>query len=407
MPDKPTVGIVGASGFIGSRLVEWLALSDLAIPRPIVRSYKSMARLARFDLDCRLADATDQAALAAELEGCEVLFHCVVGQRNTILKSAEAVYRAAAGAGVHRLVYLSSAVVHGHDPAPGTHDDSPLVARQAFNYNVSKVMAEHLLRRLRADGAVEVVMLRPSIVFGPRSLYWTLQIAMDLLAGRAYLIDEGAGICNTVYVDNLVQAMWQAAVAGTAGNQEFIITDGEQVTWRDLYGAVAEAVGVDMATVPSIDSAALGRIFRQQGYAQLKTAGKRIGWAVRQSLPASVISTAREILPSGIGKVVKPWWASFQTPDSDSPQTETSGLPLPVVDGEIASLQSCHYLLPIGKARRVLGYEPQTTFSEGCRRTRDWIRFAFGMDGCSLPDFERDAQDSDFQAVSDRLPNLG
>jgi nucleoside-diphosphate-sugar epimerase len=205
-----------------------------------------MARLARFDLDCRVADATDQAALETQLEGCEVLFHCVVGRRDTILRSAEAAYRAAAGAGVRRLVYLSSAVVHGHDPAPGTNDDSQLVARQSFDYNVSKVKAERLLRRLRADGAVEVVTLRPMFVFGPRSQYFTVQIATDLLSGSAYLIDEGVGVCNTVYVDNLVHAMWQAAIVGRARNQEFIITDGAQVTWRDLYSAVAEAVGVDM-----------------------------------------------------------------------------------------------------------------------------------------------------------------
>jgi 2-alkyl-3-oxoalkanoate reductase len=381
MPDKPTVGIVGASGFIGSRLVEWLALRDLAHMRPIVRSFKSMARLARFDLDCRVADATDRASLQTQLEGCDVLFHCVVGQRDTILRSAEAAYRAAAGAGVRRLVYLSSGVVHGHDPAPGTNDDSKLVARQSFKYNVSKVMAERLLRRLRADGAVEVVTLRPMIVFGPRSQYFTLQIAMDLLSGRAYLIDEGVGICNTVYVDNLVCAMWQAATVGGAGNQEFIITDGVQVTWRDLYSAVAEAVGVDIASVPSIESAALARLYHEQRNAQLKIASKRFGWALRQSLPASVISTAREILPSRVVKAIKPWWASFQAPGIYSTQTESGMQPLPVIDREIASWQCCRYRLPIEKARNLLGYEPQVTFSEGCRRTRDWIRFAFGMGG--------------------------
>jgi nucleoside-diphosphate-sugar epimerase len=379
MSDKPTVGIIGASGFIGSRVVEWLALRDLAQVRPIVRSFKSMARLSRFDLDCRVADATDQAALKTQLEGCKVLFHSVVGQRDTILKSAESAYRAAADAGVRRLVYLSSGMVHGHNPAPGTNDDSKLLARQPIEYNVSKVMAEHLLRRLRADGAVEVVTLRPVFVFGPRSQYFTIQIAMDLLSGRAYLIDEGVGICNTIYVDNLVYAMWQAATTVGAGNQDFIITDGEKVTWRDLYSAVAEAVGVDMASVPNIESAALTKLYREQRLAQLKSTGKRFGWAMRESLPSSVINTARGILPSSVTKTFKPLWTSFQTPGSISIQKENGKHPLPVIDREIANWQCCHYLLPIEKARNVLGYEPQVTFSEGCRKTSDWIRFAFGM----------------------------
>lgn len=381
MPDKLTVGIVGASGFIGSRLVEWLALRDLAHVRPIVRSFKSMARLARFDLDCRVTDATDQAALETQLEGCDVLFHCVVGHRDTILRSAKASYRAAASAGVRRLVYLSSGVVHGHDPAPGTNDDSKLVARQPFKYNVSKVMAERLLRRLRADGAVEVVTLRPMFVFGPRSQHFTVQIAMDLLSGGAYLIDEGVGICNTVYVDNLVHAMWQAAIVGRARNQEFIVTDGEQVNWRDLYSAVAEAIGIDIASVPNVESAALARLYREQRNARLKIVGKRFAWAMRESLPLSVISKAREILPSRVSKVVRPWWATLQAPGFESIQTESGMHTLPIIDREIASWQRCRYVLPIEKAQNLLGYEPQVTFSEGCRRTRDWIRFAFGIGG--------------------------
>ena len=249
MADQPIVGVVGSSGFIGTRLIQWLVLHDLAKVRPIVRSFKGMARLARFDLDGRVADATNRVSLETQLKGCEVLFHCIAGGRTTILRSAEVAYWAAAGAGVRRLVYLSSAVVHGHDPAPGTHDDSKSVVRQPFEYNVSRVMAEQLFRRLRANGAVEVVVLRPLIVFGPRSTWWTAQIATDLLSGTAYLIDGGGGICNTVYVDNLVHAMWQAAILEGARNQDFIVTDGERVTWRDLYSAVADAVGVEISAV--------------------------------------------------------------------------------------------------------------------------------------------------------------
>jgi nucleoside-diphosphate-sugar epimerase len=369
MADRPTVGIVGASGFIGSRLVEWLVLRNLANVRPIVRSFKGMARLARFNLDCRVADATDGAALEKQLNGCEVLFHCVVGGRDTILKSAAATYHAAKGAGAKRLVYLSSAVVHGHDPVPGTHDDSELVTRQPFEYNNSKVMAEHLLRRLRADGAVEVVTLRPSIVFGPRSKWWTAQIATDLLSGKAYLVDGGAGICNSVYVDNLVQAMWQAAISSGVANQDFLITDGERVTWRDLYSVIAEAVGVDMATVSIIKSDAvveLTRLARRKELVQ-KVAANQFARAARQIMPFRVV------------EAIKHQWSITQLPARNSTSAEHTTRVLPTIDPEIASLQRCHYLLPISKARELLAYTPQVTFSEGCRRTAAWLRFAFGM----------------------------
>ena len=369
MGDRPTVAIVGASGFIGSRLVEWLVLRNLAKVRPIVRSFKGMARLARFDLDCRVADATDGTALETELEGCQVLFHCVVGGRDTILRSAEAAYRAGKRTGLQRLVYLSSAVVHGHDPKPRTHDDSELVARQPFEYNVNKVMAEHLLHRLRADGAVEVVILRPSIVFGPRSKWWTAQIATDLLSGKAYLVDRGTGICNTVYVDNLVQAMWQAAISNRAGNQDFIITDGERVTWWDLYSAVAEAVGVDMACVSLISSQTATELTR---VARRREIIEKV--AVNQLARA-----ARQIIPSGIVDAIRRKRNGTQLQASDTTRFEQNGQALPTVDREIVSLQQCHYVLPVNKAQELLEYAPQVTFSEGCHRTTEWLRFALGM----------------------------
>lgn len=375
MPNQPQVAILGPSGFIGSRLVEWVVLRNLATVRPIVRSFKGMARLARFDLDCRVADATDLSALGPQLEGCEVLFHCVVGDRNTILKSAEVAYRAASQAGLRRLVYLSSGVVHGHDPAPGTDEDSELVADQPFDYNVSKVRAENLLGELRADGRVEVVILRPCIVFGPRSQYWTADIAKQLIRGEAYLIDGGQGICNTVYVDNLIYAMWLAAFADKARNQSFIITDGARVTWRDLYQAVAEAVDIDINQVPSIARDELPRIWQNQKMPLLQEIFSKFGLFCLGGITPELKSKITQYLPA---KVLAKWKGLHKV----TPKPiiiEAGECSLPIIDREIASLQDCHYMLPIKKAQDLLGYFPPVPFAEACRRTKEWLCFALGL----------------------------
>ena len=77
-----TFAVLGGGGFVGYRLSEYLVLHELAIPRPIVRGFRSMARLSRFDLDIRLADACDVPALVDALTGCDVAFHCVVGDND-------------------------------------------------------------------------------------------------------------------------------------------------------------------------------------------------------------------------------------------------------------------------------------------------------------------------------------
>jgi nucleoside-diphosphate-sugar epimerase len=279
---------------------------------------------------------------------------------------------------VRRLVYLSSAVVHGHHPAPGTHDDSPLIKKQPFAYNVSKVMAEELLHRLRSDRSVEVVTLRPSIVFGPRS-QWTAGIAADLLEGRAYLIDGGSGICNTVYIDNLAQALWQAATSERAANQDFIITDGQKVTWRDLYDAMAEVVGVDIASVPSVESAAVAGILRQQKSAQRHAARNQIIGAIKQSLSPEFKRQVLRVLPLSITRTLRKWAASPPASPDSAGAGNSSGALLPRLDHEIVSLQQCRYVLPIQKAQSLLGYVPPFTFAEGCGKTAHWLRFAFGL----------------------------
>jgi nucleoside-diphosphate-sugar epimerase len=352
MPCLLNVAVVGANGFIGNRLVEWLVLHDLATVRPLVRSFRGMARVARFELDCRVVDATDPLALARELEGCAVMFYCVYGDRDTLLKSAEAAYRAATRAGVRRLVYLSSTVVHGNAPAVGTNDESELLVDQPFDYNVGKVWAEQRLRRLRADGAVEVVTLRPPIVFGPRSTWFSANVARDLLTGQAFLVDEGSGICNTVYVDNLVEAMWLAANSEKAAHQDFLITDGERVTWRDLYLSVAREVGADLSGVLYTDIATVAlraRSYRQLVLNSLSRLPRGLKGALRLLLPSGVIS--------GTVRALRQW----------------------IPDPYMVTTQNCRYMLPIDKARAVLGYRPRVPFAEGARRTGAWLRFALGL----------------------------
>jgi nucleoside-diphosphate-sugar epimerase len=364
MAERQTAAVLGASGFIGNRLTESLLLNDLANVRPIVRSFRGLSRLARFEVDSRIADATDRKALAANLAGCDVVFHCVVGGHATIIKSIEATYRAAADAGVRRLVYLSSAVVHGHNPAPGTTDDSELVSAQDFEYNVSKVQAEFKLRELSRDGAVETVVLRPCIVFGPRSQWWTAQIATQLLLKSAYLVEGGSAICNTIYVDNLVHAMWLAATVPGAAGQAFLLTDAERVTWRDFYASIAAAVKLDLSDVTNVSVEEMRNLQRSS------TLRKRFA-KIKQS-PVSRMAIG---MMSEKAKHVARAVLSTPPPPPGTPPPPPGG---PAVDPEVASLQWCERLLPITKAQTVLGYQPQVGFAEASNRTAAWIQFALG-----------------------------
>lgn len=330
---NPRVAILGANGFIGSRLVEMLHLESLAEVRPVVRRVSSLARSARFALEGRVADGFDAAALRKGFEGCDIVIHAIAGDRRTILGTLAPTYEAASAVGVRRLVYLSSASVHGQAPLPGTDESSPLSARQSIPYNNSKVRAERRLQRLRRGGDVEVVILRPGIVFGPRSS-WTGGLADELLAGRAYLVDGGSGICNSIYVDNLVHAIHLAATVSGVDGHAFLVGDRETVTWADFYRPVVEALGMSLSDVPRVD-------FR----------GGRATWRGRVAKLGS--------------RLMRPVRRRIRPAPSEPTATE-----------ERALLHRCQYKLPSQKAETMLGYQPSISFDEGCRRSVGWLAFA-------------------------------
>jgi nucleoside-diphosphate-sugar epimerase len=275
--------VLGASGFVGSRLVEKIHLTGGSTVRPIVRNFSSLARLARFELDWRITDVADVPKLTEALQGCDVLVHSIVGDEQVILGSIPPVYEAAQRAGICRIVYLSSSAVHGLAPAPSTTEETPLDDQQPFAYNNAKVRAEKLWAQVRPTGKVEVVGLRPSIVFGPRSR-WCSDLASEALAGTAYLLREGNGICNTIYIDNLLQAIVLAAEAPDVDGRYFLVRDQETVMWKDFYGPIVEACGAHLRDVHQVEAPEFRRSWKDR-LAGLSGSppGSPFAWARRRS----------------------------------------------------------------------------------------------------------------------------
>src|SRR6187549_3899505 len=133
------IAIVGASGFIGTRLLEQYTLRKTAEIVPIVRSFSSLAVISRFNLPWKTCNMMSVEDLAEGFSGCEAVVHLALGDANQIVKMADSVYAAAERAGVKRLVALSSAAVHGLNPPPGTDESSPISDSQVMDYNNAKV----------------------------------------------------------------------------------------------------------------------------------------------------------------------------------------------------------------------------------------------------------------------------
>ncbi len=346
------VAVLGAGGFIGNRIVEMLTLLGLAEVRPIVRRTQSLALASRFRLDTRIADGGDRQALGSAFAGCDFVIHAIAGGPATIAGTLEPVYRAAAAAGVRRMAYLSSASVHGQSPRAGTTDDSPLPKRQPLAYNNAKAAAERRLVKLRAAGPTELVILRPGIVHGPRS-QWTAGFADHLLAGTAVLLDAGRGICNSIYVDNLVHAIWLALNTPAADGRSYLVGDAETVTWADLYRPIARALGRELEDLPPPRIAGRDPLARRLWRSPAGT------W-LRQRVPRPVRAGVK---------------AALHSLDEPAALGDTPPAP-PIADLETTLLQRCEVKLPHHRATRELGYVPPVAFDVAMTRTIGWLGFA-------------------------------
>jgi nucleoside-diphosphate-sugar epimerase len=351
------VAVIGASGFIGNRIVEILHLGGRHEVRPIARRASGLALASRFAITGRVADALDPAALADALRGCEVVVHAVAGNAHTVRHAVPALYTAAERAGCRRIVYLSSAMVHGQSPPAGCDEATPLSEKQPLPYNAAKVVAERLLFSRRRSGRVEAVALRPGIVYGPRS-QWIGGLADQMLGGEAYLVDGGAGLCNAIYVDNLVDAVIRCFDAPEADGEAFLLGEPAVPTWRAFYERVAEAIGVDIADISSI------------GF-EARTPGLKDRLdTLRQSAP---VRAALSALPAPLARGLAAFWEASGAMPAATAGGRAAG-PIPTL--EMALLHRSRHVPSWEKARSVLGYEPPVSSEEAWHRTWSWLRFA-------------------------------
>ncbi len=355
------IAILGAGGFVGTRLVETLLLGGASEVKAIVRSYRSFASLARFGspLTITLADAENPAALAQAIQGCSAVVNLTTGTPASIQRSTRAIVQACSEAKVPRFIHMSSAVVYGEVSSPDLADDAPPLSKHWMPYAKAKSAAEVFLRQRQPSLPFQLSVLRPGIVWGPRSQH-TLHIVNGLLSRSAWLVDQGQGICNTVYVDNLVAGILACCVDPGDISGFYNVGDAETITWRDFYAAFAEHCAYDMNRA-------------------LRVSGDSFPWSLRsaidyvQNFPGinALYHIAKTKLPDGLKASIKARLAGQPVYDSlAQPYAQK-----PSVDRELWHLQKVQYKLPIAKFQKRFGFKPPVSFEQGARRACDWLSF--------------------------------
>ena len=393
--------ITGATGFIGGRLAEVACERDIPVVG-LVRTWSHAARLSRLPARMDHGDVLAPDSLREAMNGCDVVFHCAVdnrvggeAHRRVSVEGTANVMQVALEMGVKRVVHVSSTAVFGYTPEPDAATEDGAYRYSGDDYCDGKIEAEKVALRYHHEYALPVTVLRPTIVYGPFGDYTVEPISL-IRQGRMVLVDGGQGICNSLYVDNLVEALLIAAEHDSAVGEVFHISDASPVTWKEYIEAHARALGDSYLPLPEMTAQQVMTAIAKAEATRAEMMHRRAS-SLRQALKLLRDQRTRKALRTipavdlfaRVGKRAAQMLLPVPTRSALQRRllnSNTDG----IQDGDVQpesppplSLDEMYMFttfekvaFSIDKARRVLDYSPKIGFAEGMERTAAWIKWA-------------------------------
>jgi nucleoside-diphosphate-sugar epimerase len=255
--------VTGANGFLGGALLRRLCLEEPWQPRAALREGRALS----IGKPCESVSvhAIDGATSWADaVAGCEAVVHTAarVHVMREDASKALALYRQvnvdgtlnlarqAHAAGVRRFVFISSTKVNGERTAPGTAFRAGDPPNPLDSYGISKHEAEQALQALAAKTGMELVIVRPPLIYGPgvRANFSALMRAV----ARGLPLPLGAvdNRRSLLALDNAVDLVVACLRHPQAAGKTFLASDGEDLSTPDLVRRMAHALGTRPRLVP-------------------------------------------------------------------------------------------------------------------------------------------------------------
>jgi nucleoside-diphosphate-sugar epimerase len=326
--NEPLQLVTGASGFIGSHLVQRLTVAGARV-RALVRASSNVDLLRECGAELAVGDLRNRESIRQAMEGVTCVLHCggLVSDWGTWRQFREAnvdgtrhVVEAGLKRGIERLVHLSSAAVYGYPRLENIDENQSLRSRR-LPYIATKIAAEQVVQQAHRDHGLPVVTLRPVMVFGPRCPTYVGEIVFHLRRGSMVLLDGGRYVAGIACVDNLVDAILLASKVEQAIGQTMNVCDDSDITWREYLDALADGIGVAR---------------------------------VKRSMPTRLAYAASFVFEAAARAVRmkrRPWLTRMAVLELGQTQR-----------------------YDISRARQVLGYQPRVSFDEAMRDTVQWAR---------------------------------
>ncbi|OEO25418.1 NAD-dependent dehydratase [Pseudomonas sp. J237] len=254
--------LTGSTGFVGQAVLKRLcALDNLDL---VAAVRKPLSDLQAPAVSVRVADLKADTDWRNVLKAIGVVIHCaarvhVMNEqssdplaefRKVNVEGTLNLARQAAGAGVKRFIFISSIKVNGEQTKLGSSYQADDVPAPVDPYGVSKFEAERALNELAAQTGMEVVIIRPVLVYGPgvkanffSMMHW-LNKGVPLPFGTIY------NKRSLVAIDNLVDLIVTCIDHPAAANEVFLVSDGEDLSTSELLIRMGMALAKPARLLP-------------------------------------------------------------------------------------------------------------------------------------------------------------
>ena len=237
--------ITGAAGFVGSRLVEIVKENYTAEVNVLLRNISRAARISRYQLNYFQGNITDEGVLEKAICGCDAVVHCAhdFSSDEINLTAADIIAKLCLKHNVKRLIYISTVGVHLCSDEKSMNENSAL--NYSWPYAANKLQVEKKLLNYYSSQKLPVIILRPSIIYGPFAGVWTNGFVRELMELRVIFPFNGNRICNAVYIDDVVQSIIKAIeTPAEIEGQAYLVSGKDKVTWKEFINAYRQYPGL-------------------------------------------------------------------------------------------------------------------------------------------------------------------